>query len=72
MEVEKITAPIGVLLVIFEARPEVLIQIASLAIATGNGVLLKGGKESSNTNKVLHQYVEMAIRNSAPKVVLLN
>ena len=38
---DKVQTPIGVLLIIFEARPEALIQIASLAIRTGNGVLLK-------------------------------
>ena len=43
---KRISCPLGVLGVIFEARPEALIQITSLAIKSGNGVILKGGKEA--------------------------
>lgn len=49
--------PIGVLLIIFEARPEVIIQISSLAIKSGNTAILKGGKEANNTNKALFKIV---------------
>ncbi|KAL8710884.1 MAG: hypothetical protein Q9220_004689 [cf. Caloplaca sp. 1 TL-2023] len=44
---ERITCPIGVLLIIFEARPEVIANIAALAIKSGNAAILKGGKEST-------------------------
>ena len=50
---ERITVPLGVLGVIFEARPDAVIQIASLAIRSGNGALLKGGSEASRTNEVI-------------------
>jgi glutamate-5-semialdehyde dehydrogenase len=49
----RVTCPIGVVAVIFEARPDALPQIASLCIKTGNAIILKGGKEAQETNKVL-------------------
>ncbi len=56
---KRVTCPLGVLGIIFEARPEALIQITSLAIKSGNGVILKGGREAINScqalTKVIHQ-----------------
>ena len=58
---EKIGVPIGVVGVIFEARPDALIQVASLCIKSGNCAVLKGGKETANTNKVLFDLIKEAV-----------
>ena len=57
----KISCPIGVLGIIFEARPDVIAQISSLAIKSSNTVILKGGKESINTNKTILSVINNAL-----------
>ncbi|MBA0725777.1 hypothetical protein Golax_022336 [Gossypium laxum] len=58
---EKTSSPLGVLLIVFESRPDALVQIASLAIRSGNGLLLKGGKEAKRSNTILHKVITEAI-----------
>ena len=58
---KRVTCPLGVLGIIFEARPEALIQITSLAIKSGNGVILKGGQEAINSCQVLTKVITQAL-----------
>ncbi len=58
----KVSCPIGVLGIIFEARPDVISQISSLAIKSSNAVILKGGKESINTNKKIMEIMNNALQ----------
>jgi delta-1-pyrroline-5-carboxylate synthetase len=55
------TVPLGVLLIIFESRPDAVVQIASLAVCSGNGLMLKGGKEALHSNRILHKVIVDAI-----------
>ncbi|MBQ3107794.1 MAG: glutamate-5-semialdehyde dehydrogenase [Firmicutes bacterium] len=57
---EQVTCPIGVIGVIFESRPDALVQIAALCIKSGNCALLKGGSEASNTNRALYNAIYQA------------
>ena len=58
---KKISTPIGVIGVIFEARPDCFIQIASLLIKSGNCGILKGGSEANNTNTLFAKLVNVAL-----------
>ena len=53
MVVEQVTCPIGVIGAIFESRPDAVPQISSLCLKSGNAVILKGGREAQNSNKVI-------------------
>ncbi|KAK3309123.1 Aldehyde/histidinol dehydrogenase [Chaetomium strumarium] len=61
LELERVTCPIGVLLIIFEARPEVIANIAALAIKSGNAAILKGGKESTESFVAISRVISAAL-----------
>ncbi|KAJ9667915.1 glutamate-5-semialdehyde dehydrogenase [Coniosporium apollinis] len=62
---ERKSSPIGVLLIIFEARPEVIANIASLAIKSANAAILKGGKESTESFKAISTVISKALASTA-------
>lgn len=62
LELEKISCPLGVVTVIFEARPDAVTQIGSLAIKSGNAVILKPGSEVERTAKILVDEIRSALR----------
>lgn len=56
----RVSCPIGVIGVIFESRPDALVQISSLCLKSGNAVLLKGGSEARETNRALYALIQEA------------
>jgi glutamate-5-semialdehyde dehydrogenase len=64
LTLQRVSCPIGVIGVIFEARPDALVQISALCIKSGNCVVLKGGSEAMKTNKVLFQIILEAVKSA--------
>lgn len=62
LELYKVSCPIGVVGVIFESRPDALVQISSLCLKSGNAVLLKGGREAAHTNSALADLISTAAK----------
>jgi glutamate-5-semialdehyde dehydrogenase len=60
LELYRVSCPIGVIGMIFESRPDALVQIATLCLKSGNAVLLKGGREAMETNKILCEVIASA------------
>jgi len=60
LELFKVTCPIGVIGIVFESRPDALIQISSLCLKSGNAVLMKGGREAAGTNRILAETIAAA------------
>ncbi|MFH1716658.1 MAG: glutamate-5-semialdehyde dehydrogenase [Planctomycetota bacterium] len=64
LELYKVSCPIGVIGVVFESRPDALVQISTLCLKSGNAVLLKGGSEAAKTNRVLTDVIAEASENA--------
>ena len=64
LELYKVSCPIGVIGVIFESRPDALVQISCLCLKSGNSVLLKGGSEALHTNRMLADIIATATGHS--------
>ena len=73
LKITKISVPIGVIGIIYEARPNVTVDAAALCIKSGNAVVLKGGKEAINTNRALINIMQKALDSSdiPPKAIAL-
>jgi glutamate-5-semialdehyde dehydrogenase len=68
LELYKVSCPIGVIGIIFESRPDALVQISTLCLKSGNAVLLKGGSEAANTNRILADViVEATVKAGIPE-----
>ena len=66
LKIKKLRVPLGVIGVIYEARPNVTVDVSALSIKTGNACVLKGGKEAVNTNKILVKIIKEAISTEIP------
>ena len=62
LELFQVSCPIGVIGVIFESRPDALVQISTLCLKSGNAVILKGGSEAIETNRILADIISSAVR----------
>lgn len=61
LTIERVRVPLGAIAAIYEARPNVTIDVASLCLKTGNAVILRGGKETQHTNKILVEVIQTAL-----------
>ena len=70
LEIKKQRVPLGVILMIFESRPNVVVDCAALAIKSSNAIILKGGKEAKYSNTILGNLIQSAIGEFIPKEVV--
>jgi glutamate-5-semialdehyde dehydrogenase len=62
LEVHKVGVPLGVLLFIYESRPNVTVDAAALSVKSGNAIILRGGREAMHTNLALHRILRYSLR----------
>lgn len=64
IEIKRVRVPLGVVAIIYEARPNVTVDAVALCIKTGNAVVLRGGKEAINTNRVFIEIMKKAMKDN--------
>ncbi|MFZ2189968.1 MAG: glutamate-5-semialdehyde dehydrogenase [Candidatus Magasanikiibacteriota bacterium] len=64
MKVAKMRVPIGVIVFVYESRPNVIIDAAGLCVKSGNALIVRGGKEANNSNTVLLKFIQQALQTS--------
>ena len=64
LNIVKVRVPLGVVGIIYESRPNVTIDSAALCIKSGNGAILRGGKEALNSNKVLSEIISLSLKDN--------
>ncbi|MBD63579.1 MAG: glutamate-5-semialdehyde dehydrogenase [Halobacteriovoraceae bacterium] len=67
LQIKRQRVPLGVILMIFESRPNVVIDCAALALKSSNAIILKGGKEAKHSNDILGEIIQEALEGSIPK-----
>lgn len=65
LHLRKVRAPLGVIFMIFESRPNVILEAFSLAFKSGNAIILRGGSESQHTNKAIYQVMQQTLQQEA-------
>ena len=65
LRVQKIGVPLGVIFFLYESRPNVTVDAAGLCVKAGNGVILRGGKEATHTNRALHEILQRELANAS-------
>lgn len=65
IQIKKVSVPIGVIAVIYESRPNVTIDVASLCLKSGNSVILRGGSDAYETNRTLTKLIQVALKKAA-------
>ena len=67
LKIKKVSIPIGVIAVIYESRPNVTADVASLCLKSGNCAILRGGSEAFNSNKILANLFRNSLKNNIDK-----
>ncbi len=67
LTIQRQRIPLGVILMIFESRPNVVVDCAALALKSSNAIILKGGKEAKNSNEILGELIQKSIQDFVPK-----